>query len=78
MTLDSIVSGIGPTRRLAPLAILGRTTLLGGSLIGPSPMRVLLGHAVSRLGGCCSLGLVGPGFLVVLLDKKVLDVLKVH
>ncbi len=72
------MGGIGPTRRLAPLAILGRTALFGGSLIGPSPMRGLLGHALSCLGGCCSLGLVGPGFLVVLLDKKLLNVLEVH
>ncbi len=78
MTLDGIVSGIGPARRLALLAVLGRMALFGGSLIGPSPMCALLGHALSRLRGCCSLGLVGPGFLVVLLDEKLLGVLKVH
>ncbi len=72
------MSGIGPARRLAPLAVLGRTALLGGSSIGPTPMSMLLGHMLSCLGGCCSLGLVGPGFLVVLLDKKLLDVLEVH
>jgi hypothetical protein len=71
------VGGIGPIRRLAPLAILGRTALFGGSSIGPSPMRALLGQALSHLGGCCSLSLVGLGFLVVLLNKELLDILKV-
>ncbi len=71
------MGSIGPVRRLAPLAILGRTALLGGSSIGPSPMRALLGHTLSRLGGCCSLSLVGSGFLIVLLDKELLDILEV-
>jgi hypothetical protein len=77
MTLDGIVGDIGPIHRLAPLAILGRTALFGGSSIGPSPMRVLLGHALSHLGGCCSLSLVGLGFLIVLLEEELLDILKV-
>jgi hypothetical protein len=51
--------------------------LFGGSSIGPSPIRMLLGHALSRLGGCCSLSLVSLGFLVVLLDEELLDNLKV-
>ena len=68
---------IGPICILAPLAILGRMALLGGSSIGPSPMRALLGHALSCLGGCCSLSVVGLGFLVVLLDEELLDILKV-
>jgi hypothetical protein len=71
------VGGIGPIPILAPLAILGRTALWGGSLIGPSPMRVLLGHALSCLGGCCSLSLVGSGFLVILLNEELLDILEV-
>jgi hypothetical protein len=37
-------------------------------------MCALLGYALSHLGGCCSLSLVGP----ILLDKKLLDVLEVH
>ncbi len=77
MTLDDIVGGIGPIYILAPLAILGRTALFGGSSIRPSPMRALLGHALSCLGGCCSLSFVGLGFLVVLLNKELLDILKV-
>jgi hypothetical protein len=77
MTLDGIVGGIGPICILAPLAILGRMALFGGSSIGPSPMRPLLEYALSRLGGCCSLSLVGSGFLVVLLNKELLDILKV-
>ncbi len=71
------MGGIGPICRLAPLAILGRTALFGGSSIGPSPMRALLGHALSLLGGCCSLSLVGSGILVILLDEELLDILKV-
>ncbi len=71
------MGGLGPIRILAPLAILGRMALFGGSSIGPSPMRALLGHALSHLEGCCSLGLVGSGFLVVLLNKELLDILKV-
>jgi hypothetical protein len=70
------VGGIGPVCILAPLAILSRTALLGGSSIGPSPMRALLGHALSHLGGCCSLSLVGSGFVVLLLNKELLDILK--
>ncbi len=76
-TLDGIVGGIGPVCILAPLAVLGRTTLFGGSSIGPSPMRMLLGHALSCLGGCCSLSLVGSGFLVILPIKELLDILEV-
>ncbi len=77
MTLNGIVGGKGPICILAPLAILGRMALFGGSSIGPSPMRVLLGHALRRLGGCCSLSLVGSGFLVVLLNKELLNILEV-
>jgi hypothetical protein len=76
-TLDGIVGGIGPIYHLAPLAILGRTALFWGSSIGPSPMRALLGHTLSHLGGCCSLSIVGSGFLIVLLNKELLDILKV-
>ncbi len=76
-TLDGIVGGIGPICILAPLAILGRKALFGGSLIGPSPMHALPGHALSRLGGCCSLSLVGSGFLDLLLNKELLDILEV-
>ncbi len=72
------MGGIGPICILAPLAILGRMALFGGSSIGPSPMRVLLGHALSHLRGCCSLSPVGSGFLVVLLNKELLDTLKVR
>jgi hypothetical protein len=75
---SDVVSGIGPARHLASLVVLARMALFGGSLIGPSPMCAFLGHRLSRLGGSCSLGLVGPGFLIVLLDKKLLNVLKVH
>ncbi len=71
------MGGIGPIRVLALLAILGRTALFGGSSIGPSPMHMLLGHALSRLGGCCSLSLVGSGFLVVLLNEELLDILEI-
>ncbi len=71
------MGGIGPIRVLAPLAILGRTALFGGSSNGPSPMRVLLGHVLSRLGGCCSLSIVVSGFLVILLNKELLDILEV-
>ena len=69
------MGGIGHIRILAPLAILGRMAPFGGSCIGPSPMRVRLGHALSRLGGCCSLSLVGSGFLIVLLNEKLLNIL---
>jgi hypothetical protein len=49
---------------LAMLAILVGTALLGGSSIGISLTRALLGHVLSRFGGCCSLGHFGSGFLV--------------
>ncbi len=71
------MGGIGPICVLAPLAILGRTALAGDSSIGPSPMRALLGHVLSHLGGCCSLSLVGSGFLVILLNQELLDILEV-
>ncbi len=77
MTLDGIVGGIGPICILALLAILGRTALFGGSSIRPFPMRALLGHALSCHGGCCSLSLVGLGFLIILLNKELLDILEV-
>jgi hypothetical protein len=49
-TLDGIVSRERPVCHLASLAILGRTALFGGSFIGTSPMRTLLGHAqLSRI-----------------------------
>ena len=78
-TLRSIVGREWSVRRLAPLAILDRTALLGGPSIRTSPMSALLGHAqLSRFSGCCNLGLLGPGFLVVYFDEQFLDVLKVH
>ena len=61
MTLAGIVGSERSVCRVAPFAILGRMALLGGSFTGTPLLRVLLGHELSRLGGCCSLGLVGSG-----------------
>jgi hypothetical protein len=76
-TLDGIVGCKGPVCCLAPLAILGRTAFLGGSFTGTSFTRALPGHMFTLLFGCCSLGLVGPGFLVVSLDEELPDILEV-
>ncbi len=64
---------------LAMLAILVGTALLGGSSIGISLTRALLGHVLSHFRGCCSLGNFGSGFLVCSLhasgrcDKMILE-----
>ena len=77
-TLCGIMGCKWSLRRLAPLAILDRMTILGGSSIGTSTMRTLLGHALSCFRGCSNLGLVGPGFLIVFLEEQFLDLLEVH
>ena len=76
-TLVGVVSREWPVSGLAPFAILDGTALLGGSFIGCSPMRALLGHAlISQFGGCSNLGLVGLGCFVGLLDDQFLDILR--
>jgi len=76
-TLDSIVGCERPVCCLAPLAILGRVAFLGGSFTGTSFTRARPWHVLTRFRGCCSFGLVGPGFLVVPLDEDLLDILEV-
>jgi hypothetical protein len=77
-TLDSIVSLKGPTRRLAPLSVLGRACLLGGWFSRTASLPVFLGHASRFLGGCASLGLDGPGFLAIFCGEDLLDVLEIE
>jgi hypothetical protein len=78
-TLRGVVSREWSVNSLAMLAKLSGTALLGGSSIGISLMRALLGHVLSRFGGCCSLGNFGSGFLVCSLhangkcDKMILE-----
>jgi hypothetical protein len=47
------------------MALLG-----GGSFIGTPLTRTLLGHELSHFGGCCSLCLVGSGFLRLVPPRK--------
>ena len=78
-TLRGVVSREWSVNSLAMLAILVGTALLGGSSIGISLARALLGHVLSRFGGCCSLSHFGSGFLVCSLhasgrcDKMILE-----
>ena len=78
-TLRGVVSREWSVNRLAMLAILVGTALLGGSSIGNSLTRALLGHVLSRFRGCCGLGHFGLGFLVCSLhasgrcDKMILE-----
>jgi hypothetical protein len=78
-TLCGFVSHEWSVNSLAMLAILVGTALLGGSSIGISLTRALLGHVLSRFGGRCSLGHFGLGFLVCSLhasgrcDKMILE-----
>ena len=51
-TLCGVVSCERSVNSLAPFAKLVGTALLGGSSIGNSLTRVLLGHVLSRFGGC--------------------------
>ena len=47
--------------------------------IGTSVTCALLGHAqLSRLSGCCNLGLVGLGFLVVPIGEELIDMFEVY
>ena len=69
-TLNGTVSCEGSICRVAPLAISDSTVLLGCSFTGTPLMCTLLGHALSRFGGCCSSGLVGSGFLVLVPPRK--------
>jgi len=78
-TLRGVVSREWSVNSLAMLAILVGTALLGGSSIGNSLTRALLGHVLSRFRGCCGLGHFGLGFLVCSLhasgrcDKMILE-----
>jgi len=69
MTLVGVVGRERSVNSLAPLAKLVGTSLLGGPLLGPSPMRTLPlpGYLLTcHFGGCCNLGLIGSGcFLFV-------------
>jgi hypothetical protein len=78
-TLRGVVSCERSVNSLAPFAKLVGTALLGGSSIGISLTRALLGQVLSRFRGCCSLGHFGSGFLICSLhasgrcDKMILD-----
>ncbi len=70
-TLRGVVGRERSVDSLAPLAILVGTTLLGGPLIGPSPMCSLSlpGYSLVSLRGCRYLGLIGSGCFVRLLGE---------
>ena len=66
-TLVGVVGRERSVNSLAPLAKLVGMALLGGPLLGPSPMLTLplSGYvATCHFGGCSNLGLIGSGFLV--------------
>ena len=80
-TLCGVVSCERSINTLAPLAKLVGTALLGGPLLGPSPMRLLSlpGYLLScQFGSRCDLGLVGSGSFVCLFGEQFLDILEVH
>jgi hypothetical protein len=68
-SLCGVVGRKRPVNSLVPFAKLVSTALLGGPLLGPSPMCSLSlpGYLLTcHFGGCCNLGLVGSGcFLFV-------------
>ena len=80
MTLCGIVGRERPINSLAPFAKLAGTALLGGPLLGPSPMCLLSlpGYLLTcHFAGCCNLGLVGSGSFVCLFGEQFLDILEV-
>jgi len=78
-TLRGVVGRERPVNSLAPFAIFVGMALLGGPLIGPSPMRSLSlpGYSLISLRGCSYLGLIGSGCFVRLLGEQLLDILQV-
>ncbi len=78
-TLRGIVGRVRPVNSLAPFAIFVGTALLGGPLLGPSPIGSLslLGYLLISLHGCSHLRLVGSGCFIRLLDEQLLDILEV-
>ena len=70
-TLCGVVSRVRPVNSLAPFAILVGTALLGGPLLGPSPIASLSlpGYLLTSLRGCRYLCLVGSGCFVRLLGE---------
>ena len=64
MTLTGAEHGKGPTHRLAPLAVLGSTYLLGGWTSRTAFSSMFSGHVSTFLGGCVSLGLAGAGYII--------------
>ena len=68
-TLCGVVGRERSVNSLAPLAKLVCTALLGGPLLGPSPMRTLPlpGYVLTcQFDGCCNLVLIGSGCFVAL------------
>ena len=75
-TLCGVVGREQPVHSLASFAKLVGTSLLGGLLLGPSPMRTLSlpGYMLTCLfDSCCDLGLVDSGSFVCLFGKKFLE-----
>ena len=73
-TLRGVVSRVRPVNSLAPFAILVGTALLGGPLLGPSPMRSLSlpGYLLTcQFGSRCDLGHVGLGCFLFVYSKQV-------
>ena len=64
-TLYGVVSRERSVNSLAPCAKLVGTAFLGGTSIGNSLTRALLGHVLSRCIGCCSLGHLARAFSFV-------------
>ena len=70
-TLRGVVGRVRSVNSLAPFAIFVGTALLGGSLIGPSPIASLSlsGYSLISLRGYSYLRLVGSGCFVRLLSE---------
>ncbi len=76
-TFTGVVSLIGPTSRLAVLAVLGGACLLGGWSSQTASIPFLAGYTKPFLGGCASLGYASLDFLNDFLNEDLLICLEI-